>query len=420
MCVFYTSVGGMKAVVWTDVFQLFFMFLSTITITILATANAGGVSAVFDSNYQAGRIQFFNMEFDPRERHTFWGTTVGNAVMWLSVFGVSQTQVQRYLSLPTITEAKMAVKYNFMMTSLLLVMVGWLGMVLYSTYALCDPITAKQVRTKDQVLPFLVLHIAGDIPGLPGLFMAGVFSGSLSSVSSGLNSLAAIALKDFVSEQRLSRMSKIQQALLTKIFSAFFGLVGYSITFLIRFMPGMLEAAMIIGGVINGPIIGVFSAGMLLPWVNSTGVLGGFLGAILMCTWIATGGTVYRAYMPYHSITAPPYPHSTAECPTGWLVGTNTTAVKEESYLPGHIPLYDISYIWYSCIGACMTIMLAMLITIFTAQDLSKLDRRLLSPCLARVVECLPGRWGREARQWLDTEQGEEKAVQLQHMNNKM
>ena len=65
----------------------------------------------------------------------------------------------------------------------------------------------------------------------------------------------------------------------------------------------MLEAAMIIGGVINGPIIGVFSAGMLLLWINSVGVLGGFLGSILISTWKAT---------------------------------------------EGHLALYDLSYIWYS------------------------------------------------------------------------
>ena len=50
-------------------------------------------------------------------------------------------------------------------------------------------------------------------------------------------------------------MDNIQQALLTNVFSSIFGFLGYSMTFLIRFMPGMLEAAMIIGGVINGPII---------------------------------------------------------------------------------------------------------------------------------------------------------------------
>ena len=90
-------------------------------------------------------------------------------------------------------------------------MVGWLGMVMYSVYRHCDPITGGQVRTRDQMLPLHVLHVAGDIPGLPGLFMAGVFSGSLSTISSGLNSLAAITLRDFISQERLARMTSLQQ-----------------------------------------------------------------------------------------------------------------------------------------------------------------------------------------------------------------
>ena len=73
----------------------------------------------------------------------------------------------------------------------------------------------------------------------------------------------------------------------------------------------MLEAAMIIGGVINGPIIGVFSAGMLLPWINSVGVLGGFLRSVLISTWIATGGTVYK----HQSLKTPTYPSNISSCP---------------------------------------------------------------------------------------------------------
>ena len=57
VCVFYTSVGGMKAVVWTDVFQLFFMFLSVLMMVFLATSQAGGPAAVLIKNYEAGRIQ---------------------------------------------------------------------------------------------------------------------------------------------------------------------------------------------------------------------------------------------------------------------------------------------------------------------------------------------------------------------------
>ena len=126
----------------------------------------------------------------------FWSQSNANSEV-LNITRVNGLQflTSRYLSLPTIKDAKKAVRLNFFFMIFLILMLGWLGMVLYAVYAECDPITAKQVKTKDQVLPLLVLHMAGDIPGLPGLFMAGVFSGSLSSISTGLNSLAAIAFK---------------------------------------------------------------------------------------------------------------------------------------------------------------------------------------------------------------------------------
>ena len=113
--------------------------------------------------------------------------------------------------MPTIEEGQRAVRYNFILMAFLLLVVGWLGMVIYAVYAECDPILTKQVKKQDQLLPLLVLHVAGDIPGLPGLFMAGIFSGSLSSISSGLNSLAAIGLRDFMPESCVARLTDPQQ-----------------------------------------------------------------------------------------------------------------------------------------------------------------------------------------------------------------
>ena len=52
----------------------------------------------------------FNLSWDPRERHSLWGMVFGYTGLWLAVFGVSQTQVQRYLSLPTLPAAQTAVR----------------------------------------------------------------------------------------------------------------------------------------------------------------------------------------------------------------------------------------------------------------------------------------------------------------------
>ena len=61
------------------------------------------------------------------------------------------------------------------------------------------------------------MQVMGDIPGVPGLFVAGVFSGALSTVSSGLNSLAAVCLKDFIASGCNIKLSDEKQTVITKV-----------------------------------------------------------------------------------------------------------------------------------------------------------------------------------------------------------
>ena len=84
----------------------------------------------------------------------------------------------------------------------------------------------------------------GDIPGVPGLFVAGVFSGALSTVSSGLNSLAAVWLKDFVESTFGLEISDKRKVVLTKVLSAGFGVLSYVLIYVVKYLPGVLEAAL--------------------------------------------------------------------------------------------------------------------------------------------------------------------------------
>ncbi len=64
------------------------------------------------------------------------------------------------------------------------------GLLIYATYFECDPLSTHLVKAKDQLLPLLVMDLLGDYPGLVGMFVAGVFSAALSSLSTGLNSMS--------------------------------------------------------------------------------------------------------------------------------------------------------------------------------------------------------------------------------------
>ena len=149
----------------------------------------------------------------------------------------------------------------------LLLICAYGGLVVFAYYHDCDPIGARQVEKKDQIFPLFVmqvvlsagtlyiiimmeivivmvstmLQVMGDIPGVPGLFVAGVFSGALSTVSSGLNSLAAVCLKDFIGSGCNIALSDEKQTLITKILAVTFGIIGYGMVFMVKYLPGVLE-----------------------------------------------------------------------------------------------------------------------------------------------------------------------------------
>uniref|UniRef100_A0A8C0AVP4 Solute carrier family 5 member 8 n=1 Tax=Buteo japonicus TaxID=224669 RepID=A0A8C0AVP4_9AVES len=154
--------------------------------------------------------------FDPNplQRHTFWTIVIGGTFTWTAIYGVNQSQVQRYIACKSRFHAKMSLYINLVGLWAILVCATLCGLSLYSIYKDCDPWTAKQVSALDQLMPYLVLDILHDFPGVPGLFVASAYSGTLSTVSSSINALAAVTVEDLIrpyfkslSEKKLSWIS---------------------------------------------------------------------------------------------------------------------------------------------------------------------------------------------------------------------
>ena len=167
-------------------------------------------------------------------------------------------------------------------------------------------------------------------------------------------------------------------------------MVGYGVTYLVRFMPGMLELAMTIGGVTNGPIIGVFAMGMLLPWVSERGALVGFFSGVILSSWVAGGATIYRQHLGYTSTSSPPMPSDTSQCPEAWLSSMNNETTMSSASMdtpPEYLPLYELSYIWYSLLGMGLTMVTGLLTSLIWSQDVTKLDKSLLSPAIPSMIK---------------------------------
>ncbi|CAB4014299.1 sodium-coupled monocarboxylate transporter 1-like, partial [Paramuricea clavata] len=106
VCTFYTTLGGLKAVVWTDVFQAMVMVAGLITVFIVGTVNVGGFDKVWQINKDRGRLTFFDFNPDPTVRNTFWTLAIGGAFTAMPPWTVSQAAVQRFLASKSVETAQ--------------------------------------------------------------------------------------------------------------------------------------------------------------------------------------------------------------------------------------------------------------------------------------------------------------------------
>lgn len=216
------------------------------------------------------------MSLDPTIRHTFWTQVFGGLFIFLSIYAVNQAQVQRLLATKSIKSAQKAIWMQWPILALLSFTTSFAGIVIYAYYKGCDPIKLGRISKGDQLLPLFVLDTMNDKPGLAGLFISGIFSGSLSTVSSAINSLAAVTLEDYL--KPFVDIKPESETLILKTLALAYGLGCILFTFLVEFLgPGVLQASLTIFGVVGGPLLGLFSLGMMTTRANQRGAMIGLI-----------------------------------------------------------------------------------------------------------------------------------------------
>lgn len=239
----------------------------------------------------------FSASFDPRVRHTVWSLLIGGTFNSLSTYGFNQTQVQRYMCVRTTRGAKQALFINAVGAALVIILSGVIGVILYAYYANCDPYTAKYVSDIDQIFPYFVMEVLSDKKGLPGIFLACIFSGSLSTISSGLNSLAAVVIEDVYKGLMGKSLTDQRQGFVSKIFSIVLGAVVMLLTYVVSYLGSILNAALSLFGVLSGPIMGAFFLGFFFPQANRHGGFIGFLASLALQFWIFLGAQFTKKQM---------------------------------------------------------------------------------------------------------------------------
>ncbi|XP_022262591.1 sodium/iodide cotransporter isoform X2 [Canis lupus baileyi] len=361
ICTFYTTVGGMKAVVWTDVFQVVVMLTGFWVVLARGTMLAGGPRHMLEIAQNHSRINLMDFDLDPRSRYTFWTFVVGGTLVWLSMYGVNQAQVQRYVACRTEKQAKLA---------------AGCGIIMFAIYIDCDPLLAGRISAPDQYMPLLVLDIFEDLPGVPGLFLACAYSGTLSTASTSINAMAAVTVEDLI-KPRLPSLAPRRLVLISKGLSLIYGSACLTVAALSSLLGGgVLQGSFTVMGVISGPLLGAFILGMFLPACNIPGVLSGLASGLVLSLWVAVGATLY----PPSNQSLGVLPSSSAGCAVpsanasdlmGLLLANNTSSRNPSPGVDLGRPaladsFYAISYLYYGALGTMSTVLCGALVSCLT------------------------------------------------------
>lgn len=366
VCILYCTLGGLKAVIWTDVLQMVVMLAGFVAVIARGAVLQGGLTKIFEDAEQGGRLNAFDFDPDPLKRHTFWTIVIGGSIMWVSIYSINQSQVQRYISCKTLGHAKMSLYVNMVGLWVTVSLAMLSGLTMYSIYKKCDPLLNDDVSTSDQLLPYLVMDILADYPGIPGLFVAAAYSGTLSTVSSSINALVAVTMEDFIMPLWKNRTEK-KVSWLNMGLSVFFGGLCIGMAGVASLMGSVLQAALSIFGMISGPLLGLYLLGMFFRTPNSVGSLTGMIIGLVLTLWVGIGAQIYPPTVDKTN----PLPLTVEGCSRNFTtLAPGTTGAPVTTVPPVRPPLadswYSLSYLYFSVLGAIVTMVSGFVISAAT------------------------------------------------------
>ncbi|KAF7257374.1 hypothetical protein EG68_06760 [Paragonimus skrjabini miyazakii] len=229
------------------------------------------------------------------------------------------------------------------------------GLVTFAYFEGCDLVKSGLIKKSDQILPYVVMVLFNGIPVVRGLFLSIIFAAALSTVSSGVNSLANVVLEDIIRPSHLflrqKDLSVKCMTIMAFVLSALIGLSTIGLAFLIPIMvPRILDFSFTLFGALGGPILAVFTLGMIVPCVNNKGGIAGLLASIIVGLWLSIGAILNPS--PSSSL-----PLSNISCAVGNASKNLATSVNQLSW-----SIYSISYLYYTPI--CLLVALIVSIPV--------------------------------------------------------
>lgn len=278
--IFYTWVGGLRAVVWVDVIQLAVYLLGGIATLIVATGLAGGVGS-FGMALTQGKLTVIDATLSFSATYTLWGGVIGGALLSAASHGTDHLIVQRLLASRDLSDAKRA-----LVGSGVFVIAQFALFLLVGTSLWLAGADRPGLRG-DAIYPTFVVE---QLPaGLAGLVVAAILAAAMSTVASSLNSLASASTHDFYAaltgRRDPAHLLKVGRGM-TLVWAAI--LVGGAMLFRRQDTP-VVVLALSIASLTYGALLGTYLLGGLWPRARERDVIVAVVAAALLMTPVVLG-----------------------------------------------------------------------------------------------------------------------------------
>lgn len=276
---FYTSAGGIEAVIWTDVIQGALMLVGVLLMIFVPIAGLPGGWGEFVSTNQT--FHHFDMaiwSFDC-SKPVYWMFAVTILIQGISVVS-DQPTIQRVFSTPMKDVRRLAATNTICCVGVA-ALITMAGLAMFA-YFHAFPLQLDPGMRNDQVMP---LYVVQGVPrGLAGLIIAGLFAASLSTLAGSMNSVATLVGEDFY--RRINRKATDRsQLLVMKVTSVLVGCFGTGLAYIMAHMPidSIFQVWNEICALLGGGFVGIYVLGMFTRRCSSIGAATGAIGSII-CT----------------------------------------------------------------------------------------------------------------------------------------
>ena len=305
---FYSMMGGIRAVVWTDAIQGIVLIAGAVACALVLTFSMPeGPGQIFEIAVRDNKFSLGSFGAS-LSTSTFWVILVYGLFINLQNFGIDQNFVQRYMATNTDKKAKSSAMFGSLLYLPVSIIFFYIGTALYAFYTAQPDLLPENLRQPgmgDKIFPHYIVH--GLPQGITGLLIAAIFAAGMSTVSTSLNSTATIILSDYY--LRYINKSAGNRASMMVLYgsSVMVGSLGVIIALSLVGVTSVLNAWWSLASIFSGGMLGLFLLAFLSRKVRRIDAVIGVIAGVLVIVWLSlsplyfTSGNLLAFKSPFHS-----------------------------------------------------------------------------------------------------------------------